>query len=74
MWWLHFIASFSLAIFLIKMMIMGLSQIVLLVQVSVSNRDTSAIDEHQVFHVLPDDLTNDSCSFQPCATLGQYLC
>ena len=28
---------------------------------------------HQVFYVSPDNSTNTSCSFQPCATLSQYL-
>ena len=27
----------------------------------------------QVFYVLPDNSTNTSCPFQPCATLSQYL-
>ena len=27
----------------------------------------------QVFYVSPDDSTNTSCPFQPCATLSQYL-
>ena len=27
----------------------------------------------QVFYVLPDNSTNASCPFQPCATLNQYL-
>ena len=28
---------------------------------------------HHIFHVLPDNSTNASCSFQPCATLSQYV-
>ena len=28
---------------------------------------------HHIFHVLPDDSTNASCSFQPCATFSQYV-
>ena len=27
----------------------------------------------QVFYVSPDNSTNTSCPFQPCATLSQYL-
>ena len=27
----------------------------------------------QIFYVLPDNSTNGSCRFQPCATLSQYL-
>ena len=27
----------------------------------------------QIFYVLPDNSTNSSCLFQPCATLSQYL-
>ena len=27
----------------------------------------------QIFYVLPDNSTNTSCLFQPCATLSQYL-
>ena len=27
----------------------------------------------KVFYVLPDNSTNVSCSFQPCATLSEYL-
>ena len=34
---------------------------------------SSATCTHQVFYVSPDNSTNTSCSFQPCATLSQYL-
>ena len=34
---------------------------------------TSISTAVQVFYVLPDNSTNASCSFQPCATLSQYL-
>ena len=27
----------------------------------------------QIYYVLPDNSTNTSCMFQPCATLSQYL-
>ena len=34
---------------------------------------TSAVAQ-QIFYVLSDDRSNDTCSsFQPCATLAQYL-
>ena len=28
---------------------------------------------NKIFYVLPNDLTNTSCIYQPCTTLGQYL-
>ena len=34
---------------------------------------TCTANDVQVFYVLPDNSTNASCSFQPCATLSQYL-
>ena len=40
---------------------------VILLALSISTAD------HQVFYVLPDNSTNASCLFQPCATLSQYL-
>ena len=46
-----------------------LIQVLLLVTTFISN--CTAI--HQVFYVLPDNSTNASCSFQPCATLSQYF-
>ena len=46
-----------------------LNQILLLVAIFIPN--SAAI--HQVLYVLPDNSTNASCPFQPCATLSQYL-
>ena len=28
---------------------------------------------NKIFYVLPNDLSNTSCTYQPCTTLGQYL-
>jgi len=39
----------------------------------VSSLISASTATHQVFYVLPDNSTNVSCSFQPCATLNQYL-
>ena len=35
-------------------------------QISIVNLD-------QILYVLPNNSSNVSCTFQPCATLGQYL-
>ena len=47
----------------------GFIQLLLLVLTFISI-STAA---QQVFYVLADNSTNVSCSFQPCATLSQYL-
>ena len=44
-----------------------LTQVLLIILSSISTVS------HQIFYVLPDNSTNASCLFQPCATLGQYL-
>ena len=48
-------------------------EILLLIQIALISISTTATRDHQVFYVLPDNLTNDSCPYQPCATLSQYL-
>ena len=46
-----------------------LTQVLLLVTILVS----ASTATHKIFYVLPDNSTNASCLFQPCATLSQYL-
>ena len=46
----------------------GLIQIVFITSLMAS----TSIATYQIFYVLPDNSTNISCPFQPCATLSQY--
>ena len=47
----------------------GSTQMLLLTVILIS----TSIGIKEVFYVSPDNSTNTSCSFQPCATLSQYL-
>ena len=66
---IYLLIRLSANILLLLLCMGGLLPVSLLVLVLTSKSTTA----HQIFYVLPDNSTNASCLFQPCATLSQYL-
>ena len=66
---IYLLIRLSANILLLLLCMGGLLPVSLLVLVLTSKSTTA----HQIIYVLPDNSTNASCLFQPCATLSQYL-